>query len=1242
MFVTSTFRDMHAERDYLRNHVFPALEERLRERFHHLEPIDLRWGVETSAADEQAERELLILKVCLADIERSRPFLIGLVGDRYGWVPPADRMRAAAEEARYIADVSGRSVTALEIEFGVLGKPGQRQRSRFYLREALPYDQMDPETAAVFSEAHAPDSGARARAERLTGLKTMLERELPGRVRRYRAEWNPERRQVTGLEAWARQVVEDLWEDLDAETRDYAARLVTTWQEQEARLLEQFVATACRDFVGRKELLERVCVRGLSPGAGGDAWGVCIIGPAGSGKSALFAELHHLFSREDVLLLAHAVGISMRSRGVEGLLRRWCFELAAFIGESDPSVDATTRQELEPVFLALLGRVARQRRVVCLLDALNQFEQTTAARHLTWLPMPWPGNARLIATTIPGTQSEALARRPEVETIVLPSLTEHEAEEIARSVGRRHHKIIHPEVVRALAGKRRRDGTPAAGNPLWLELALENLLLLDADDFTRAEREFVGTPEQRLHALILDVASKLPPDVETLYRFVLQRAEHVYGERLARQFANLVTASRSGWRESDLRRLLPARTGEEWSDLRFAALRRGLRAHVVQRGAQGEWDFHHAQMRESVRRRTLADGALVRKLHTAIADHLESLSPDDPLRLTEVMFHLIGADDRKRAARVYASTLSSEEEGGATQALAGHVVVGAARGPNPALAWVTSLASQPGLTSQETATICGRFNFQLNRALESDADGPTRLALLLATKEVLAELVRRDPDPEWECSLSISQEKVGDFLLRERGDMAGALRAYRDTLATAVRLAARHPDNGALQADLAASHEKIGDALLQQGDSGAALAEYRASLAICTALLAHDSDNPHHQRSVAVAYNKVGEVLNTHGDTLGALQAYRASLGIAERRASSRAGDAEAQCDLSASHERLSDVLMIHGDTRGSLDSCRAAVTISSRLAAQDPSNVVWQRGLLVDNLKLSFMLAVAGDTAAALDGYQTALVISERLAEKDPSNVMWQRDLSIARNRVAKMLLAKGDTEGALQAYRASLDITERLRTQNPDNGEYDSDQCEAHEGTGATLLARGDVDGAVDAYEAAVAVTRRRAARDPANALWQQSLALSMNRLGSARVEKGDKNGALEAYQTSVDLLGQLAARNPQDMLCRGNLATVQLRLGDLQAERGDAAAALATYRKCVMVLERLGAYDPGNLSWQHNLAAALLRLAWIEERLGDGRSARDDRRRCRDLLERMRTAGSPLGPEIQEALDELEKIP
>jgi hypothetical protein len=49
VFISSTFQDMQAERDYLRTRVFSELEKRLRARRHHLEWVDLRIRVATAA-----------------------------------------------------------------------------------------------------------------------------------------------------------------------------------------------------------------------------------------------------------------------------------------------------------------------------------------------------------------------------------------------------------------------------------------------------------------------------------------------------------------------------------------------------------------------------------------------------------------------------------------------------------------------------------------------------------------------------------------------------------------------------------------------------------------------------------------------------------------------------------------------------------------------------------------------------------------------------------------------------------------------------------------------------------------------------------------------------------------------------------------------------------------------------------------------------------------------------------------
>jgi hypothetical protein len=80
IFISSTFRDMHAERDQLNRVVFFALEKRLRERRCRLEPIDPRVGVDTGPAQSEREREERTLKVCLQEIDRSRPCLMALDG----------------------------------------------------------------------------------------------------------------------------------------------------------------------------------------------------------------------------------------------------------------------------------------------------------------------------------------------------------------------------------------------------------------------------------------------------------------------------------------------------------------------------------------------------------------------------------------------------------------------------------------------------------------------------------------------------------------------------------------------------------------------------------------------------------------------------------------------------------------------------------------------------------------------------------------------------------------------------------------------------------------------------------------------------------------------------------------------------------------------------------------------------------------------------------------------------------
>lgn len=83
IFLSSTFADMQIERDYLRKRVFCQLDAELMMRGARLNVIDLR-GSEKSGAGDQSLR---VLYMCLEAVDSCRPRFIGLLGDRYGWVP---------------------------------------------------------------------------------------------------------------------------------------------------------------------------------------------------------------------------------------------------------------------------------------------------------------------------------------------------------------------------------------------------------------------------------------------------------------------------------------------------------------------------------------------------------------------------------------------------------------------------------------------------------------------------------------------------------------------------------------------------------------------------------------------------------------------------------------------------------------------------------------------------------------------------------------------------------------------------------------------------------------------------------------------------------------------------------------------------------------------------------------------------------------------------------------------------
>ncbi len=117
VFISSTFNDMHAERDYLVKRVFPQLQDWCESRKLRLVDIDLRWGVtEADATNARAAQ------ICLERVDSCRPFFVCLLGQRYGWVPENSATKTEVD-SRTLSDFpllgqhlrAGKSLTEIEI-----------------------------------------------------------------------------------------------------------------------------------------------------------------------------------------------------------------------------------------------------------------------------------------------------------------------------------------------------------------------------------------------------------------------------------------------------------------------------------------------------------------------------------------------------------------------------------------------------------------------------------------------------------------------------------------------------------------------------------------------------------------------------------------------------------------------------------------------------------------------------------------------------------------------------------------------------------------------------------------------------------------------------------------------------------------------------------------------------------------------------------------------------------------------
>jgi len=664
---------MHSERDVLVKRVFPELRERLERHRIHLIDIDLRWGV----TREQAEH-MRALELCLEFIDQCRPFFLGILGARYGYVPK-ELPNETLNKFPWLLDHGDGSITALEIIHGALRTERMHGRCFFYFRDPAFLQEMP----ALLREL--ADAESKVAAEKLAALKSRIAKAglpspplegYPCRFAGIRLNWqliknrlaDNDRRllqavaakglitradydqldaslqsivarhgalHLVDLDAFAQRVREDLWSGIRAEFPevDESAKQVLppeensdAWLEEQADQMARFVESRTRVYAKREELQRQL----LEYVTGADAAPFVLLGRGGSGKSAALAQLSEalLLRKDQIAFVAcHFVGASAASSNLASLLRRLCQQLKDRFRptwktpgyENEDPVPLEVPEDTESLpegFRRFLDALPKDSRVVIIIDALNELGTLHGAQELHWLPSRAPDNVRFILSC----SSDSLIGARMLERLRRRGCHLFEVSTLTLEERREIIQAVPSLSVKALDSGQIAAilANSATDNPLYLRVALEEL-------------KGFGSFEQ-----LDDWLRALPSGEEAIYTLfdqMLERLEREFDQSVVRRVLSLLSISRDGLSEREITALIDDLDGKQ--DL-FPVLRQ-LRPYLFTRGST--IDFYHQALRLAAQRRYCGTAGQESSSHERLARYFQSRGTT-PRALAELPFHL--------------------------------------------------------------------------------------------------------------------------------------------------------------------------------------------------------------------------------------------------------------------------------------------------------------------------------------------------------------------------------------------------------------------------------------------------------------------------------------------------------------------------------------------------------------------------------------------------------------------------
>ena len=604
MFVSSTFKDMQGERDALHRLVMPSLREKAKEYAQGVQFVDLRWGISTADCDSE-DGAGKILEVCLDEIRQCKPYMIVLLGQRYGWMPSPALLESTASEKDFALDNFEMSVTELEIRYGMYMAAGQLDRCIFCLRDDIPEEILPEHLRQVYLADSQEDR------KRMENLRRRI-CDTPGaHVLRYHLDWDAQKQELTGYDRFAESLGEKLQAILLPAWQQYRN---LSWQQKQ-REEDRLLITMHQDsFVGREreqeELMGQIDTHRV----------VILEGEGGCGKSALMAQLLKRYRQRGIQAELFCCGNSSRCMSAGQLTELLLWQMCQFSGQEMPAIisSAQTKKEYDKLMETYRGP-----RVVLFIDAIDQLTPDAELYRSVFVPGKMSEDITLVITTTGAVRVEptALPTGKRGSASLVCKLTPPDKEEL-RQILHARFRAEHKQISAELADKLLAN--PTSQNMLGMELMVRQLVMLDKDDFAKiAALEQTMDSDRAINTYLMEVADGFSTNLErrineyidavcrfvdpdetaiiVIYIYLVALLQNGMSMSKMEAFSEYIGSSRAFDQENlQIQRL------RSWNQMRFARLSRYMGNLLIRRG-DGRIDFSHRLLREAMGNRSSVD-----------------------------------------------------------------------------------------------------------------------------------------------------------------------------------------------------------------------------------------------------------------------------------------------------------------------------------------------------------------------------------------------------------------------------------------------------------------------------------------------------------------------------------------------------------------------------------------------------------------------------------------------------------